>query len=253
MSEISILTAQNVSLRIELANIGDRFLASIIDFLIKFGITIGLSVLITAMHDSIAFICIAVAMLFATWVLYSLMFEFFMKGQTPGKRLMKIRVARLDGGPVTFGDLLLRWLLKLADFFFYMAPGVGVFIIILNEKHQRLGDMAASTIVVSTNERTSMSQTFYRETPADYVPLFPAADRLTPREAEILQEVFYQYRQNDKYSLITLAAAKVRELLQVNTDLDDLTFLKTVMKDYNFIASSEGKPFESRDSFSFSL
>jgi RDD family protein len=167
--------------------------------------------------------------------------------------MMQIRVARLDGAPLAFGNLVLRWLLRIVDFFLGTTPGIGIFTIIVTEKHQRLGDMAASTIVVSTKERTSMANTFYRETPADYVPVFHGADRLSAREAEIIQEVFYQYRQNDKCSLITLAAAKVKELLQVNTDLDDLTFLKTVMKDYNFIASSEGKSFESREGFSFSL
>jgi uncharacterized RDD family membrane protein YckC len=252
MSEINIVTAQNVVLRIELANIGDRFLAAILDFLIKVGLTIGIALLAYAIgSEPINGLLVIVFLIM--WMFYSLLFEFFMKGQSPGKRMMQIRVARLDGAPLAFGNILLRWLLRIVDFFLGTTPGIGIFTIVVTEKHQRLGDLAASTIVVSTKERTSMANSFYMETPVDYVPVFHWADRLTAREAEIIQEVFYQYRQNDKYSLITLAAAKVKELLQVNTDLDDLTFLKTVMKDYNFIASSEGKSFESREGFSFSL
>lgn len=247
MSQINIVTAQNVVLKIELANIGDRFLAAIIDVLIKVGITFAVWIPVMLLKDSfISFM--AGVLLVITWVFYSLIFEQFMNGQTPGKRSRKIRVARLDGSPLNFGSLLLRWLFRIIDF-----PSLGLCIIVVTEKHQRLGDLVATTILVSTKERVSLSETFYNEIEAGYVPVFQEAERLTPREAEIIQEVFYQYRQNDKYELVTLAAEKVKALLQVHTYKDDLTFLKTVLKDYNFLGSHETKPAENNEGFSVSI
>jgi uncharacterized RDD family membrane protein YckC len=248
MSQINIVTAQNVVLKIELANIGDRFLASIIDFLIKSGITLIALFIKNQFEDTFVTFMVGVLMVI-TWVFYTLVFEQFMDGQTPGKRSRKIRVARLDGAPLTFGNLLLRWVLRIADFFVF----IGLWMIVGTEKHQRLGDLAAGTILVSTRQRVSLDDTFYNEIGTGYVPTYPEAERLTSREAEIIQEVFFQYRQHDKYELVTLAANKVKELLQVHTYKDDLTFLKVVLIDYNYFGAHEAKPSESSGEFSVSI
>ncbi len=249
MSQINIVTAQNVVLKIELANIGDRFLASIIDFLIKFGITMIAGAIAGEFNDTFVSFLVGVLMVI-TWIFYSLVFEQFMDGQTPGKRSRKIKVARLDGAPLTFGSLLLRWTLRIADFY---AACIGLWMIVGTEKHQRLGDMAAGTILVSTRQRVTLDDTFYNETGAGYVPTYREAERLTSREAEIIQEVFMEYRQNDKYELVTLAANKVKELLQVHTYKDDLTFLKTVLMDYNHLGAHETRPSEGAGEFSVSI
>src|ERR1035438_8686577 len=117
MNEINIVTAQNVTLRIELANIGDRFLAAIIDILIKIGLTALFSLASTiAPVPGAAERYVIVGIMVIVWGFYSLIFETLMQGQTPGKRLMKIRVARLDGERVTFGAILIRWLFRIIDF-----------------------------------------------------------------------------------------------------------------------------------------
>jgi uncharacterized RDD family membrane protein YckC len=239
MSQINIVTAQNVVLKIELANIGDRFLAAIIDILIKTGISIAAFTLMAIFNDTFVSFMVVVLMVI-TWIFYSLIFEQFMHGQTPGKRSRKIRVARLDGAPLNFGSLMLRWLFRMIEF-----PSIGICFIVISEKHQRLGDLVAETILVSTKERVSLGDTFYNEIGAGYVPTYPEAERLTSREAEIIQEVFLEYRENDKYELVTMAANKVKELLQVHTYKDDLTFLKTVLIDYNYLGAHEAKATES--------
>lgn len=248
MSQINIVTAQNVVLKIELANIGDRFLASVIDFLIKAGISIVALIILKYVDDSVVKFMMAVLMII-TWGFYSLIFEQFMNGQTPGKRSRQIRVAMLDGSALSFGSLLLRWLLRIADFFMFIGIGV----IVATDKHQRLGDLTAGTILVSTKERTSLADTFYNEVKAGYVPTFMEAERLTAREAEIIQEVFFEYQQNDKYELVTMTAEKVKSLLQIHTYKDDLSFLKMVLKDYSYLNSHEIKSAESNEGFSVSI
>ena len=256
MSEINIVTAQNVTLKIELANIGDRFLAAILDFFVKIGFVMLLTFVFGAAGAAVgaAAISFFIGCAFClVWFGYFLIFELAMKGQSPGKRMMKIRVARLDGGPLTFGNILLRWFFRIIDFFMSYIPTVGICAIVISEKHQRLGDMAAGTIVVSTKDRVSLAQNFNTEIEPGYIPSYPQAERLTSREVEVIQEVFYQYRERDKYDLITLTAAKVKDFLQVYSNQDDVTFLKTILTDHNFASINHGKTYDSKENFSYQL
>ncbi|MDB5282935.1 MAG: hypothetical protein JWO06_2010 [Bacteroidota bacterium] len=232
MNQVNIVTAQNVTLKIELANIGDRFLAAILDVLIKIGVILVFSLLVAAVRGSTGIIVLLSFLFIVFMIFYSLFFETVMNGQTPGKRMMKIRVAKVNGEPVDIGSLMLRWLLRIIDFPFTW-PAIGIFTTVVTNKHQRLGDLAAGTILVSSKERTTLDNTFYTETQIGYRTTYPQADRLTAREAELIKEVIRQYQQNDKYELVLLASQKVQELLQVTPTMDDLTFLKTVLKDYN--------------------
>ena len=250
MSQIDIVTAHNVTLKVEVANIGDRFLAAILDVLVKFGLTFLVSFIFTVPGARTLYGLLLIIL----WCGYSLIFELVMRGQSPGKRLMKIRVAQLDGSPLTTGSIITRWLFRMIDFPLSMIPTAGICTIVLSKRNQRLGDLVANTVIVSTKERTSLSETFFTEVGEGYIPAFPQAEHLTSREAEIIKEVFYQYQQHDKYELITLTAAKVKAFLQVNTSLDDSTFLKTVLKDYNHAGSvANDKRFAPKESFSYNL
>jgi uncharacterized RDD family membrane protein YckC len=237
MNEINIVTAQNVTLRIELANVGDRFLAAILDVLLKIGITIAFSMFTALLSLPSSATGVVMVVEFAlVWGFYSLIFETLMHGQTPGKRMMKIKVARMDGEQVTFSNNLLRWLFRIVDFPLNW-PAIGIFTISSTEKHQRLGDLVAGTILVSTKERTRIENTFYTETKVGYVTAFPEATRLTTKEAEIIKEVLRLYHEKDKYDLVQLTAQKVKELLQVTPTMDDLAFLKIVLQDFNYAGS----------------
>src|ERR1019366_6403845 len=126
MSQINIVTAQNVTLKIELANIGDRFLAAIIDVLIKVGLitlfTIGTLIIGRSTGSNFGLGLLVIIVM----VFYSLVFEGLMKGQTPGKRAMKIRVSQLDGRQLSFGSILLRWLFRIIDFPMSTWPTIGI-------------------------------------------------------------------------------------------------------------------------------
>jgi uncharacterized RDD family membrane protein YckC len=81
-----------------------------------------------------------------TWGYYPL-FEGFWNGRTPGKRLQRIRVVRSDGQPVTLGPVLVRNLVRVVDFL-PSSYGVGVVTMVVTARSQRLGDLAAGTIVI---------------------------------------------------------------------------------------------------------
>lgn len=166
-----IETPERVELEFSLASIGNRFMAVGIDHFIQF-VSIFVVAWILAwiasgsstslFEDSpkwvTAIMIIAVFVLFSS---YFVVFEWLWNGQTPGKRLMKLRVIREDGRPLTLWEAIVRNLLRIAD----AAPGfvipvysVGLITIFLNARDQRLGDIFAGTVVI--RERIDEAPTF---------------------------------------------------------------------------------------------
>jgi hypothetical protein len=105
--------------------------------------------------------------LFVTCWGYFLLFEWLWKGQTPGKRLLGIRVIRLNGTAVTFDESAVRNLLRLADALPLPIPlpifpgGLGFVIAASNRASRRLGDLAAGTLVVHVETRAQPIRALY--------------------------------------------------------------------------------------------
>lgn len=168
-----IETPERVPLEFALASIGNRFLAVAIDHFLQYlGIfLIGWLVYsVTSIGSTAeeafsempnwtkAILILAAFMVFAG---YFVLFEWLWNGQTPGKRLLKLRVIRDDGRPITLWEAIARNLLRICD----AAPGfivpvysVGLVTIFLSGRDQRLGDVFAGTVVV--RERTAEAPTF---------------------------------------------------------------------------------------------
>ncbi|WP_119070129.1 RDD family protein [Aggregatilinea lenta] len=150
--QLQIDTPENVLLETPVAGFGSRSLAAIVDYLLV-GITI--FVLLWLLSDipfdtpddtyvAVAFVLLVI---FALFMFYHLIFEAIWNGQTPGKRLFKIRVVQANGMPLTASGLIVRNLVRLFDFLpaFY---GVGMIVMFASRHSQRLGDLAAGTLVV---------------------------------------------------------------------------------------------------------
>lgn len=173
--EILIIeTPERVQLAFSLASIGNRFLAVTIDHAIQYLIMIVTSVVFISSTSgfsailefganeiskwTIAFLILIIFLIFTGYFVF---FEWLWNGQTPGKRLMKLRVLREDGRPITFWEALARNLLRLFD----AVPGVvvpvyslGLISIFMSDRDQRIGDLFAGTVVV--RERTDEAPTF---------------------------------------------------------------------------------------------
>ena len=85
---------------------------------------------------------------FLTMWFYMILFEQGRKGATPGKRLMKLRVVQPSGAPITFSQAVVRNLLRFADMMPLFTYGIGVLTALFTKRFQRLGDLAADTLVV---------------------------------------------------------------------------------------------------------
>ncbi len=173
-----IETPERVPLAFALASIGNRFLAVAIDHFIQyFSIFVvawaflslsGIGDFTQKESPSQIFqempkwtIAILIIVLFLIFAGYFILFEWLWNGQTPGKRLLKLRVIREDGRPITLWEALARNLLRIFDAvsgFVLPVYSIGLISIFLNRRDQRIGDMFAGTVVV--RERTGEAPTF---------------------------------------------------------------------------------------------
>ena len=163
-----------------------------------------------------------------------------MDGQSIGKRIMKIKVISLDGGQASMGQYFIRWLFRLADFVLTAQVG-GLILVALTEKKQRLGDIVAGTTLIKTESRTPITQiAFQTEEIADYTPVFPAVHQLSDRDIELIHEVISTYYKTYNHDLVYAMSAKTATHLGLTLPegMNEMTFLKTVIKDYNHITSA---------------
>jgi len=148
MSEqASIVTPEAVALEVDVAQLGSRSIAAVIDLTIQIAIVVVASFLILQISSGstwgvIALLVVAFAVL---WGYYPLL-EGLWNGQTIGKRAQRIRVVRDDGQPVGGSPVIVRNLIRIPEEF--MFPVVGITAIVVSKKAQRLGDHAAGTVVV---------------------------------------------------------------------------------------------------------
>jgi uncharacterized RDD family membrane protein YckC len=144
---ITIATPEGVELGIVLAGAGSRFIASVIDLALQL-VLIGLAALVTLgiVGGGVGAALLAIAA-FAAVYTYDVLFEVLASGRTPGKRATHLRVVRERGTPVDLPASAIRNLLRFID----LLPAaylVGLISILLTRRNQRLGDLAAGTLVI---------------------------------------------------------------------------------------------------------
>ena len=148
---LEIETPEHVVLDLEIAGIGSRALAAVLDMLILVGASLAILVVLGILAGfGFAIGRVAPVLLvlggFVVWNGYFILFEGLRGGQTPGKRLAGIRVVMDTGHPVTFGAAAARNLLRVADL---MPPPylIGVLLVAFHPRGKRLGDLVAGTVV----------------------------------------------------------------------------------------------------------
>lgn len=175
--KLIIETPERVPLEFALASIGNRFLAVTIDHFIQYFSIIMIAWFFLSMAGYSGShlmdaptvltelpkwtIAILIIILFLIFAGYFIVFEWLWNGQTPGKRLLRLRVIRDDGRPVALWEAIARNLLRICD----AAPGfiipvysIGLIVIFLSGRDQRVGDIFAGTVVI--RERAGEAPTF---------------------------------------------------------------------------------------------
>ncbi|WP_266362444.1 RDD family protein [Tellurirhabdus rosea] len=231
---VSIQTSQNVLLEYEPASLGERILAALIDYVIILAWVILLSLLGRNMGsgDKIA-LYFWIGFVVLPIMLYDLLFEVFLNGQSLGKRAMGIRVVMLDGSQPGLGAYLIRWILRIIESPVFLGGIVAIIAIAVNGRGQRIGDMAAATTVVKLKAPVSLDEVTYRELSDSHQVTFPEAARLSDRDIGIIREVL----QRGSDEVMNRTAEKVRTLLEVEYTTTDYAFLDTVVNDYQYLVS----------------
>jgi uncharacterized RDD family membrane protein YckC len=164
-----IETPERVPLHFALASIGNRFLACAMDHGIQFAAILLMYVFAYTLSEASNFgnltsapkwvYAVFILLVFLIVFLYFTFFEWLWNGQTPGKKLLKLRVIREDGRPITFWESFVRNLVRIFD----MMPtpplySVGLISVFCSNRDQRIGDLMAGTVVV--REREAEAPTF---------------------------------------------------------------------------------------------
>lgn len=150
-SVIRVITPENIAFEYRLAGPFRRLPAFLIDIAVMIAIYMFLNFVVALtigifVSGGLA-AAIAILSFFALYWFYCGLFETYMNGQTPGKRLTGIRVLTTEGQPINAMQAIMRNLFRGADLFPLM-PVLGIVVMSLNSRSQRLGDLVAGTIVV---------------------------------------------------------------------------------------------------------
>ncbi|MFD2697744.1 RDD family protein [Mesonia sediminis] len=233
MDNYQIQTAQNVTINQNLANLGERCLAYFIDYLILVAYGILSYLLMSYSGIGFDYMWAYVAIIGLPVFLYHLLLETFNNGQSLGKMAANIKVVKLDGSAPRFSDFLIRWLLRIIDFSL-TSGGLAIFCFLLNKKGQRLGDMAARTTVISERKRVSAQQLIYSNVPDTYEVKYPEVSLLDDKQMQEIGRIFKMAEKNRQDQVLEALSKKTAQIIGVTPSEDPISFLKQVIKDYQY-------------------
>ncbi len=240
MANLEINTTQNVNLDYRIVSVGERILAFFIDlglFLLYFYILeLITSALDAAISDNWTVFGLQQFLLLPV-MFYSLYMHILFNGRTVGKMIMKTRVVKVDGTPVHWSNYLTLWMMRILDIWMFLGS-IGLLTTIFSEKRQRLGDMAAGTVVISTKNKVKITHTILEDITDDYEPTFINVTKLTDKDARLIKETYQIALRSNDFKTLNMLRRKVASVLEVESSLYDKQFIDTVLKDYNYFTQS---------------
>ncbi|MDP9106059.1 MAG: RDD family protein [Candidatus Eremiobacteraeota bacterium] len=236
LRSVDVRTGESVAIRYELAGLGSRFLALMVDMLAQAFIALvflfGFAFASPAIQRLgplasknlygwlIAFVILVLFLIFFGWFI---VFEAWWSGRTPGKRALGLRVVRDGGFPLDVGAAIIRNLVRIGELVlgFYAISAVSA---LISKENKRLGDFAAGTLVVRDRADAVPDLDAYLARPTRSEIGLSADDRL-------LAERFIARRatldRTARYRLATQIAEKIRPTLSASyAHLDDEALLE---------------------------
>ena len=184
---------------------------------------------------------------------YHLICEITLNGQSIGKKAMNIQVIALDGGQPTISQYLIRWMFRFIDLPTIVIPAIiygelpwwcmillftGIGCIIISPNSQRVGDLVAGTIIIDKRNSTSWQDTVFTEIETTYQPKFSQVMQLSDKDVNTLKSIIESVRKNNNFDLSMRIAQRIKSKLNIQSDMDSLDFLETLLKDYNFYTTN---------------
>ena len=243
MADTGILTGQYVRIEQAVASVGDRILAQLIDWVVVYAYLIMAIWIESELKIDEPWVVILTLLI---WLFYTPFMEVMNQGQTLGKKLMKMRVVKADGSRPSLGAFIMRWMLFLVDG--PMTSFMGLIPMIMTKSNQRLGDLAAGTIVVKLQnyKKIQVSLDEYDYLTKNYTPRYAQAADLSLEQIEIIRRTLLQTEESaesDKHNSLhrlSQLSEKVQQKLGINrADSADEQFLRRILRDYQYYAIEE--------------
>ncbi len=240
MGNFQIETTQNININQSIASLGNRIGATLLDFTIIYIYIMAIlmfSGVFNSVNPDVESFGMIITIASIPILFYDLLFEYYMNGQTPGKKMLKIQVVKTDGSSAGFIAYFLRWLLRLIEV--QMSFGIiAIITYLINGKGQRIGDIIAGTTVVKLSS-TYISNNVFINIPEDYVPSFPHVTLFSDEDITRIKELYIKARRNNDGMLLARLRDRIKDKLNIDTEMDDLDFVKTIVKDYYYFYYNE--------------
>lgn len=241
MDRFEVTTAHNVGIEFEAAGIGNRTMATVIDYGIIIAYVMISIVLIQGLENvagGVEFNSL-MYLLLIPYLLYFPVSEIFFNGQSIGKKMSGLKVTKLDGTTPSLGDYAIRALFRLIEI--DMSLGlIAVLTVLIRGKGQRLGDIAANTTVVRLTQAVSIEDTVYKEIDEAYQPVHQEAAALSDQDITLMKEVIANLNRHIEKeqweiadNLGTRMKTNLESKLNITSDMVPIDFLETLLKDYN--------------------
>lgn len=235
MEKLLINTPQNVNIEYGLASIGSRILSFGIDYAIIIGYIYLVTELLGNLLKNINDYWLQIglwSLLLLPVFFYHLFFETIMGGQTIGKKVMRIKVVKIDGTRASLYEYFIRWALSTIDL--WLAGGViGLTSVILSKKSQRIGDIAADTTVINLKPKMSLLETTFEVLEEQHQITFPQVLNLSDKDINIIKENLQLAQKKQDVELLLTLANKIKNVLNIHhTKLSDEAFIQTILQDH---------------------
>ncbi|CAH1001026.1 hypothetical protein LEM8419_02004 [Neolewinella maritima] len=240
MAAVTIHTTQNVRIEYETASLGSRIGAFLID-LVALAVSYAL---LLFFNEAIGLfevgeeVVLVFGPLFYT-LLYFFGWEMLSRGQTAGKKLLRLRVIRLDGRDPTPADFLVRAVFLLPDVVFTLGM-LAILLVVTGARSQRLGDLIAGTVVINTVGfgGVTLADILTIRNRAQHQARYPAVQRMTDEDMLIVKQCilrYRRYRNTAHRQALQLLADRMAGLLELDPrDIEGSheEFLETILLDY---------------------
>ena len=237
MNKLLINTPQNVNFEYNLAPVGSRIIAFALDYgmMILYMFLVALFFEITKILEGLD--------QWAVWGIYSLLYlpvffypllsETFINGQTLGKKIMKLKVVKIDGTRATFYQYFIRWVSNAVDIFLSMG-GIGLSSIILSMKGQRLGDVAADTTVISLKDTLNLNETVFEELTVEHEIVYPEVYKISDQEINEIKDIYNTGYRRKNYDIIKALASKVEIMIGKKATERPEDFVAQIIQDHYY-------------------